>query len=274
MNRKNKSNRRSKKTNKRPKKTGLNRSWITITIALYITFLLLSMIPYLADRSIEPEMQESYEYHLRYSVDGRQTHYYVERVNTSMDGRIDLVYTTSSNSLVVKTYNIKVLHIFCRSMYEDECKKVYGFDPSVNSNYYKWYFIEKNHLNVNIDADHEIEELKFIDTPLAHKVIVDGVTWVEGIDYFYTDEFSTALSDVPGGFSNVDLYFKSIEGTPPTAVLDVSKTLVSLNEKIIFDGSKSFDTDGAFTRYIFDFGDGNFSSGATHFLTHGPEYME
>jgi hypothetical protein len=188
------------------------------------------MIPYLADRAIEDaEMKESYTYHLKYPYDGQITHYYVERMNTTRIGRIDLTYTTATNSIVVKTENIKVLHIYCRSMYEDECRKVYGIDPSDNSNYFKWYFIEKNHLNVNIDSDTEIQEIKFIDTPIAYKVVVDGLTWAEGTDYFYTDSFSTALSDVPSGITNVDIYFKAIAGTPPNAILSASKTLVPIN---------------------------------------------
>ena len=120
----------------------------------------MTSIPFLADRAIEPNIKDKYEYHISYPSDGRQTHYYVEREDTGSLGRIDITYTTASNSLNVKSSNIEVLHIYCRSMYEDECKKVYGFDPSDNSNYYKWYFIEKNHFNVNIDSDHIIQELK------------------------------------------------------------------------------------------------------------------
>jgi hypothetical protein len=235
-------------------------SWKTIAIALYITFLLLSTIPYIADNAIEPNMKETYEYHLTYKHDGRQTHYYVERVNTSINGKIDLTYTTSSNSLVVQTQNIKILHIDCRSMYGDECRKVFGIDPNDNSNYYKWYFIEKDHLNVNINSDHTIEELKFIDTPIPYEVFVNDVKWREGIDYFYTENYSTALSNVPSGFTNVDIYFKSQTGTPPIAVLNASKTLVSVNQTIELNATGSYDTDGSIVTYILDFGDGRFRS--------------
>ena len=100
-----------KKINKSKKRC--NNSWKIIAIELYITFILLSTIPFVADRAIEPQMQDTYVYHLSYPRDGRQSHYYVERVNTSKIGKIDLVYTTTSNSLVVNTENIKVLHIFC-----------------------------------------------------------------------------------------------------------------------------------------------------------------
>ncbi|MCK5559871.1 MAG: hypothetical protein KAJ51_04735, partial [Thermoplasmata archaeon] len=144
---------RTKSNQRNPKSNSKRINWKAIAIALYITFLLLSTIALTADRTIETKMQESYTHHLRYPRDGRQTHYYVERVNTSRIGKIDLTYTTESNTLDVDCYNIKVLHIFCRSMYEDECRDVYGINPYDNSNYYKWYFVEKNHFNVNIESD-------------------------------------------------------------------------------------------------------------------------
>jgi hypothetical protein len=239
------------------------RSWKTIAIALYITFILLSTFAYLADRSVEPNMKDSYEYHLTYPRDGRQTHYYVERVNTSRIGKIDLVYTTASNSLDVDVYNVKVLYIYCRSMYEDECQDVYGIDPWDNTNYYKWYFIEKNHFNVNIDSDHEIEDLSFIDTPLAYKVVVNDERWTEGVDYFY-EGHSIALSNVPAGHTNVDLYFKPDTGTPPNAVLKANRTLVQVDDPVTLDGSESYDSDGTITEHIFDFGDGIFKGGSKH----------
>ncbi len=262
----NKSKSRSLKTIQTKVDNNRRRNWKAIAIALYLTLLLLSTIAFTADRTIETKMEESYEYHLRYRHDGRQTHYYVERYNKSLDGRINLIYTTKTNSLSVQTYNIKKLHIFCRSMYEDECRDVYGIDPYDNTNYYKWYFIEKNHFNVNIDADGIIEELKFIDTPLAYEVIVNGEKWKEGVNYFYIDNYGNALSHVPEGHTVVDLYFKPRSGTPPTAILDASRTIVPIDYSVTFDGSQSYDTDGTIKEYIFDFGDGTFRGGAK--LTH------
>ena len=260
---KNTSNSRSNLKTQKRKKSRCH-TWIIIAIALYITFLLLSTIAFSADRTVETNMKESYTYHLSWPKDGRQSHYYVERVDTSKEGRIDLTYTTASNTLVVDSKNIKVMHIFCRSMYEDECRKVYGIDPSDNTNYYKWYFIEKNHFNVNIESDSECEELAFIDTPLAYEVIVNSVKWKEGTDYFYKDNGGTALSHVPSGKTRVDLYFKPREGTPPTAILSASTTLASVNHTIVFDASQSYDLDGSISAYVLDFGDGTFRGGATH----------
>ena len=242
----------------------LRRNWKAIVIALYITFLLLSMIPFAADRAVEPQIKDSYIYHLRYPHDGLQTHYYVERVNTSDIGKIDLTYTTKSNTLDVDVENLRVLWIYCRSMYEDECKKVFGIDPYDNSNYFKWYFIEKNHLNVNIDSDTKIEELRFIDTPMPYKVLVNNIEWKESEKYNYTLDYSTAISEVPSGHTIVDIYFKPENGIPPLAVLKASKTVVRLNEQIDFDASSSYDPDGTIQAHFLDFGDGTFSGGARH----------
>ncbi len=248
-----------KKIKSEPKRSN---SWKAIIIALYITFILLSAIPFIAEKSLEPKLANRYDYHLRYYTDGRQTHYYVERVNTSMVGKIDLTYATATNSLTVRSENIEVLSIYCRSMYEDECKKVFGFDPSDNSNYYKWYFIEKNHLNINIDSDSEYKELRFIDTPFPYKVMVNGERWTEGVDYFYTLDVGTALSNVPSGHTNVDLYFKPPQlSNPPMAVLSVDRQLARINQFITFDGSGSSDHDGKITSFILDFGDGIFKGG-------------
>jgi PKD repeat protein len=233
----------------------------TIVIALYITFLILSTIPFLADQAIEPQMKDSYTYSLRYPKDGRQTHYYVERVDTSQIGQIDLEYTTTTNLLDVKTTNIDVLHIYCRSMYEDECEKVFGFDPSDNSNYFKWYFIEKNHLIVKLHTDHEIKELAFIDTPIPYQVIVNGLTWYEGKQYEYRNNYATVLSNVPKGQTHVDLYFKSNDIYRPHADFDMDKNIVNVDTLVSFDASTSFDLDGDIIAYIWDFGDGSNSGG-------------
>ena len=250
-------------------KISKSRNWKAVAIALYFTFLMVSMIPFIAERNVQPNMKDSYEYHLRYPCDGRQTHYYVERVDTAQIGTIDLTYTTSTNSLDVTTKNIDVLYIFCRSMYKDECKKVFGFDPSDNYNYFKWYFIEKNHLVVKIDSDSVMKELSFIDTPIPYQVIVNGLKWVEGRQYNYTDNYGTVLSHVPKGNTHVDIYFRTNNQARPFASFIADTSISNINNLIKFDATASYDIDGEITAYIWDFGDGNNSGGVvnTHIWT-------
>lgn len=238
------------------------RQLIAVMLAIYLAFILVSKVPIFAEESIEINMKDSYDYHLTYKTDGRQGHYYVERYDTMKYGYIDLVYTTSSNSIVVDAQNIKNLTVYCRSMYEDECRKVFGIDPWNNTNYYKWYFIEKNHFNANVDTVNPINELTFVDTPKPYEVWVNGVQWMEDVNYYHVENFGTVLSNVPSGHSNVDIYFKSPGITGPVANIDTSRTVTVVNEIISFDGSGSYDEDGEIISYIWDFGNGEFAGGA------------
>jgi PKD repeat protein len=145
-------------------------------------------------------------------------------------------------------------------MYEDECEDVFGFDPSDNSNYYKWYFIEKNHLTVIIESDYGFKELSFIDTPVPHQVIVNGLKWYEGRQYNYTNNYGTALSYVPKGNVHVDIYFKTNDKSRPFASFTADKTLTNIDTLINFNANASFDIDGEIVSWIWDFGDG-FNSG-------------
>ncbi|UCG68681.1 MAG: PKD domain-containing protein [Thermoplasmata archaeon] len=249
----------AKKSNKTRSKT-----WIYLYIACLIFVVISRAVPILADiyiDSVMDDMNDEYTYHLRFPRNGYQSHYYIERWNTSAYGIIDLTYHTPTHTLDVQTANLKVLGINSRSMYVDECKKITGRNPYDDSNLYKKYFIERDLFSVNIITmdNRPIENLSFTDMPIAYEVRVDGKTWNEGEGYYYTPEFDMVIGNVPSGTTHVELWFKSPGNTGPTAIIDNNEITVEVNETIIFDASSSND-DVGIEFYHWDFGDGNFSS--------------
>ena len=73
---------------------------LVVLYAVLISFILLSMSSFLAEDYIATQLEEKYEYHLIFPVDGYQSHYYVERVNRASDGVIDLSYVPETNTLI------------------------------------------------------------------------------------------------------------------------------------------------------------------------------
>ncbi len=198
-----------------------------VGFAIYLTFILLSVIPYIAEshvRSRQEQMDDEYEYHLIFPTDGEYPtigadwKYKVERVDPSKAGEIILTYTTASNTLNVETTNIKVLTIDCKNIYYDESMKVFKHNPSYNldedMNYYKNYFIELDLFTVNVKTDNTIDQLRFKFMPNPQNVFVNDVEWFEDSDYEY--ESSTIIfTNVPQGTTAVEVYFKP--KNPPTA---------------------------------------------------------
>ena len=254
-----------------PKKLSKKGLTVVIIYIIYITFIVLSRVPFLAEYYVGSEMKDSYEYRLSFLTDGKHSHYEVLRNNQSTPGYIYVKYYPTNNSLIVRTINIRELGIDCRSMYEDEYKEVFGLDSYDNSNYYKWYFIEKDHLIVHITSDNKISQLEFKDTPMPHTVRVNGENWVVDVNYSYNNNYGTIISEVPTGHSWVDLYFKSPETNCPVAKVIVNNNEVEVFEQISFDGTGSYDPDGRIDNYFWDFGDGTFVSGADKVFHHYSE---
>jgi len=231
---------------------------ITLGYIFYITFLLLSRFPNVAENVLESRLQDTIEYHLTFSEDGWSEHYYIERYNDSRDAKINLKYTYSTNTIEVDCYNVKNLKIDCRSMFEEKSEEVFGFSAKDNSNYYKLYFIEKDHLNVNVDCDREIITLNFIDMPIPYEVWVNDEQWLENTNYFFEQDYGMVLTNVLEGHSNVDIYFNSRDKKAPVAQIKTERDTYFMNENIYFIGEGSYDPDGQKIEYFWDFGDGNF----------------
>ena len=221
--------------------------------------LILSQVPFIAENYFDIDnLEDSYEYHLSFTSDGKSGHYYVERNDPTEKGQIDVIYTTKSNSLDIECTNIKVLRIYCREVYEEKSQEIFKMDPKLDSNYYKTYFIDNDKFHVHVSTENIITELTFIDTPTPYNVTVNGQEWwLTGINYTYNDD-GIILTKVPAGQSFVNIYFKSNDLNSPSARFTVSKTLIGVGETDIFNASASNDFDGQIENYFWDLGDGTY----------------
>ncbi len=226
---------------------------------LWVVFIILSQVPFIAQDIMNIDnMDDSYEYNLKFPSDGKLGHYYVERYDTSADGFIYVKYTTSTNSLEVECSNIKVLRVYCREMYEKKSEEVFKRDPNLDSNYYKTYFIDRDYFQVYVYTPQMITELAFIDTPTPYNVTVNGQEWwLAGINYTYNND-GMVFTKVPAGHNYVHIYFKSNIMNTPVAQFSVSKTVIGIGETIVFNASSSYDPDGKIVSYVWDLGEGTF----------------
>lgn len=243
----------------------LRNKFIIIAFALYITFILLSRVPYIAESETRRAMQDKYDYNLVFPTDGNLSHYYVERIETLQPGKIDLTYWTKLHTLNVKTTNIKKLTIDCKSIYYDESMKVFEIDPSTDPDYYKDYFIDKNQVFlVNVLADNDISELRFKYAPEPSQVYVNDIEWWEtNINYRFENP-EIVLTNVSIGSTNVKIYFETklrpeadFLITGPNYYVEGTTYYGYQNKDITFDASVSNDNadSGSIVKYEWDFGD-------------------
>ena len=137
-------------------------------------------------------------------------------------------------------------------MYEKKSEEVLKRDPELDSNYYKTYFIERDHFNVHVYTQSTISELAFIDTPIPYNVTVNGHEWwLSEVNYTYIDD-GIVFTNVPAGHNYVDIYFKSNDKNSPVAIFSTDKTIIGINETVTFNASSSYDPDGQIISYVWD----------------------
>lgn len=251
---------------------------IIVVFALYVTFILLSRIPYLAESQVrsKAEMDDKYVYNLVFPEDGTHTHYYIERWDPSSDGRIELTYWTATHTLNVETTNLKVLTIECKLIYFGESMKVFKTNPYDDPAYYRQYFIDNDEFLINVEANDKINELKFLEFPEPTEVWVNDEKWEEDTDYKFVGN-EMQFEEVPQGTTKVVLFF--LEKFAPVAKFTMSKSstqvdkknVYELNQEVSFDGTTSTDEDGIIEDYEWDFGDGS-EPGVDDIVTH--KYIE
>jgi proteasome lid subunit RPN8/RPN11 len=258
------------KKSKRP--MSFSKKLAIIGFAIYLTFILLSQIPNLAQTGVRQAMDDRYDYDLVFKTDGEQSHYYVERLNTNLPGEITLTYWTDSHTLKVETKNIKKLTIDADSIYKDESMKVFKRDPAVDADYYKDYFYDKDRFLVNVIASNDITELRFKDAPEPTLVYVNNIEWWRTNTNYEFEDPDIVLTNVSMGSTTVRLFFKPV--LEPTASFEFKGdfTYVQnsiqygyLDKNINFDASASNDNSdsGFIDRWDWTFGDGVTDSGET-----------
>jgi hypothetical protein len=181
-----------------------------VGFAIYLTFILLSVIPYVAElemRSRQASMDEKYEYHLIFPEDGELSHYVVERGDPAKNGEIILTYFTNTHTLEVETKNLKKITIDCNAIYWDESMKVFKKDPFIlEPTYYRQYFIDNDEFQINVKTDMKIDELEFENFPEPVEVWVKDELWVEGTNYKFTSG-GMQFTSVESGNTKVVLRF-------------------------------------------------------------------
>jgi len=270
------------KSNFKPKLT-FRKKLAIVGFALYLTFILLSAVPYIAEsqfRSRAP-MDKTYRYDLVFPKDGEQSHYVVERYDTAEDGEITLVYYTDSHTLDVDTINLKKITIDCESVYEDESMDVFKQSPGTNEYYIEYFKSEHDLFVVTVTADNKIEELRFKNAPEPSMVFVNdeeyepkdkGIEWwVAELNWSYEGQ-DIVLTHVPKGVTEVKLYFEEKKNpvaaftmTGVTQSTDKTKIFAEINDTVKFDGSSSSteNTEGKIVKYSWSFGDDSYKTGKT-----------
>jgi PKD repeat protein len=238
------------------------RSILLVLYAIYLAFILVSTIPYIAEHQTRYlYTNEKHTYHIVFEEDGSvEPHYFnVIRADPAEPGVLDLEYDPDLHILDVKATNIKELRIESQSIYKDEAQVIIGKPYSEDPTYYKQWFIDKNKFTITIDSKTEITSLVFENVPLPVSVLVnDKEWWKTNTNWESVGEDDIKISSVPQGLTTVIIYFQETSiPISPHAVFIVEPFVAAVDTEVLFDGTGSYDDDGEIKNYIWDFGDGS-----------------
>jgi len=168
-----------------------------------------------------------------YSQDGTYT---VTLTVTDDDGATD---TTSATKTVLNRIPIASFTESAETVSSSESIHFDGsesHDPDGTIVSYSWDFGDGN-TATGVEVDHAYED--------------DGV---------YTVTLTVIDDDDATGSATAT---KNVLNRPPIALFTENATIVSRDEAIHFDASESYDPDGTIVNYLWDFGDGNTTTGVT-----------
>jgi PKD repeat protein len=236
------------------------RSILLAAYAIYIAFILVSTIPYIAEHQTRYQYDgQLHSYHIVFEEDGNLEPHYFDVILDDPDepGVLDLTYDPDYHTLNIEVINIKELRIESESIYKDEAEIIVGKPYSDDSDYYKQWFIDKNKFTIHIDSDTLLTDLVLENVPLPVSVLVnDEEWWKTNTNWESIGEDDIQVTNVPQGSTTVIIYFQeSAMPKRPDAEFDVNKFVAVVDDEVMFDGTKSEDEDGTIEHYIWDFGD-------------------
>ncbi len=250
----------------------INKRSLLVTIyVIYIAFILISTIPYIAEQEAANRgtiTNGEYRSNLMFPDNGVYGHYrYVTLFDNSTPGYIDLKYIYETNTLYIERLeNVRELKIDCRLMYAAKSQEVFDEDPlSMGLEYYKTYFTETNDglFTVIINTDSPMDTLQFLRVPMPKRVLVNNKDWWDTeTSYYSVDGEDVTITNVPKGTTTVDIYFQEVSVILPVAQFVVSKNIVIEGEEFYLDAGSSYDEDGQIEHYVWDFDDGTQGSGS------------
>ncbi|MCK5559875.1 MAG: PKD domain-containing protein [Thermoplasmata archaeon] len=235
------------------------RSILMVLYAIYIAFILVSIVPYIAEHQTRHKMDgEDFVYHIVFEEDGDDVAHYFEvvRADNSTPGILDLTYYPSTHVLDVDVINIQELVIDSESIYKDEAEVIVGANYADDPDYYKDWFIDQEVFTVKVISDTIMTRLEFNDIPIPVSVLVDNEEWWKtNTNWKQLDDDDFEITKVPEGSTTVVIYFKGDKPMiPPNAEFTISDHVVPIDKDVVFDASESTD-DGTIDYYIWDFGD-------------------
>jgi len=236
----------------------LRSALITLYI-MYVAFILLSQVPILAKESAENRASTVHDYYLTFTQDGytQDGHYYIERTDTTKDGRVNVIYNMDTNSLTIDAINVKRLAIFCHSIFKEKSMEVFGQAYLEDTSYYKTYFLDHDEpLRANIATSDPLEVI-FVDIPFPYEVEIEDRSSdgrANNEDYYVSKSDNRVKVSLPPGPTEVTIHFRydDSRGCIESIFLNVP-TYGLKGETLEFNASTTFKCSQL--RYFWDFGD-------------------
>jgi len=195
------------------------KTLVIILYTLYVLGIFLTAVPYQAEVSMS-NMDSSYTLRRTFTQNGmhEDNMFNIVLINPELPGQVTVIYQTnptSTHTLKVESSNIKTLHLDCQKMFDKWEDRVFKENWGGSTDYYKTYFVERDHFIVNVNSPQGIQDLQFLNTPQVSLVKFNGEYLTEGdsrLKYVNVGTGVTGLTNIPdGGDNTIELWFSSTD---------------------------------------------------------------